>query len=240
MDLQPGMDYRVPGFLEDPRVRAVSRCALRCCAALCMLGSPPRLARAQAQGAAALRAAGLGQTFCACSSTCCGCSSLLQVPAQVRNSRARLQVLGGSLPPSPLAASPPGGGEAIALVSPGAAAAQARLVAQESSVSSAAGALRLESTQQQLLDAAKPLEHTAVLELRWGFDVLLLPRCCCCCTCCCHHRRCRWHSPHDLAINAYCCRCSCSHMQPGLLAGFSRVEDARAFDVLFNNITLEL
>lgn len=74
--------------------------------------------------------------------------------------------MGGSLPLSPLAASPPGGGDAIALVSPDAAAAQARLVAQESSASSAAGVLQLGSTQQQLQEAAKPLEHVAVLELR--------------------------------------------------------------------------
>lgn len=81
----------------------------------------------------------------------------------------KLQVLGGEgLPLAPLAAAPPGGGDAIALVLPAAAAAQARLVAQESSASAAAGLVKLGSSQEQLLAAAKPLEQAAVIELRWA------------------------------------------------------------------------
>lgn len=138
MDMQPGLDYRVPGFLEDPRA-----------------------------------------------------------PAEVRSSRMKLQVLGGEgLPLAPLAAAPPGGGDAIALVLPAAAAAQARLVAQESSASAAAGLVKLGSSQEQLLAAAKPLEQAAVIEL--------------------------------------------SHMQPGLLSGFSRPEDSRAFDAMYRNITQDM
>ncbi|PRW57844.1 glycosyltransferase family 77 [Chlorella sorokiniana] len=137
MDLQPGLNYRVPGFLEDPRA-----------------------------------------------------------PAEVRTSRAQLQVLGGGLPLATLAAAPPGGGDAIALVVPAAAAAQARLVAQESSASVAAGLVQLGSTQEQLLTAAKPLEQAAVIEL--------------------------------------------SHMQPGLLSGFTRPDDSRSFDAMYRNITQDM
>lgn len=92
----------------------------------------------------------------------------------MRSSRVQLQVLGGEgLPLAPLAAAPPGGGDAIALVLPAAAAAQARLVAQESSASAAAGLVKLGSTQEQLLAAAKPLEQAAVIELRWAGDAEL-------------------------------------------------------------------
>lgn len=53
MDLQPGMDWRVPGFLEDPRVRALLLCAVLRCAVLWMLSILPLQARGWAQGAAA-------------------------------------------------------------------------------------------------------------------------------------------------------------------------------------------